>query len=388
MKKILSLFLVLFLASCTGNSPDTDSPTATPKADVSALQSRGVWLTWHEMIQEPEELSAQLDRFQQANLNTVYIVTQLRGFVSYPNSQYLPQWYKLASRPQEDLVQWLIDEIHQRGMRAEAWTEYGFYGYYTPDAELDKSKGVFLDNNPDLVALDSTGNAAMVNKYGTYYSLCPSNPKSHDLLINLYLEQMENYDFDGLHLDRVRYPNAEFCHCDYCKEHFKKDTGMELLDNFAEGSDGAVAFDSWRKTQTHTFVGSLSAKMKAQFPKANLTAAVVPPEMIDEKGQNWPTWVQAGYVDAVMPMLYSADLNPKLRWIEEKLGTNPPVYAGISAELGYDSVQTQLKTLEENNYPGVTFWYATPLDPMLPQLTEEFFQTPQVSPLSAEQNSR
>ena len=40
--------------------------------------------------------------------------------------------------------------------------------------------------------------------------------------------QVTKYPLDGLNLDRIRYAANDYCHCDYCKSAFQRDTGVAL----------------------------------------------------------------------------------------------------------------------------------------------------------------
>ncbi len=120
------------------------------------LESRGVWLEKAEMIEGKEALAARLDRLRDAGFNSVYMAMQVCGCVMYPGSAILPIW-ESAATSDPGLIPWLIEEIHRRGMQAEAWTEFGFYTYHTPDTTKDPSRGAVLAMNPGLVARDFTG---------------------------------------------------------------------------------------------------------------------------------------------------------------------------------------------------------------------------------------
>src|SRR5262249_33895741 len=142
------------------------------------------------------------------------------------------------------------DECHKRNLQAHLWVSYGFYSYFTPDATRDTSAGPLLEKHPELMAIDSHGNRFLHHKgLGDFYSLCPSNPKSHDILANLMVEAVRKYPADGLHLDRIRYPDADFCYCEYCRKHFHADMGHEL-EEFLPRSDAAKKFLEWKRQQT------------------------------------------------------------------------------------------------------------------------------------------
>lgn len=346
-------------------------------------ESRGVWFEKGEMLEGRVNALARLDRLKEAGFNSVYVATQVRGFVMYPGSGILPQW-EGARKKEPDVLAWLVPAIHERGMKVEAWTEFGFYAYHTPDATKDPSRGAILDKHPELTSVDADGNLYLHNEqWGDFYSLCPANPKAQEILTDLYLEMLQRYDFDGLNLDRIRFASERFCHCDYCKRKFREDTGLELK-SFAKGTKEWEVFNTWRKNQLNAFMKRFSAKVRSRFPNKKITSAVVPPYMIDDKAQDWPTWVREGYLDAAMPMLYGADISEGVTAIERQVGPKASIFYGLDAGQGVEKLKKQMKSLQQKGAPGVTIWYSKTVDPMLPELKAELFLQPAVSPLYSE----
>ncbi len=349
---------------------------------IPVQESRGVWLDKGQMMEGQEKLLARLDRLQEAGFNTIYVATQIRGYVMYPDSQVLPQWEEAKGKARL-VLDWLIPAIHERGMRAEAWTEFGFYSYYTRDATKDPSCGPILDRHPQLAAVDRNGKNYLHNEnLGDFYSLCPSNPKAQEILAQLYVEMLERYGFDGLNLDRIRYPDRSFCYCDYCREHFEKDTAI-ALEPVAAGSKEEEAFLQWRKEQLTEFMEKFSKRFRERFPNAKLTSAVVPLSMMDDKGQDWPTWLKEGYLDAAMPMLYAADITKMVDDIRRETPPAALVFYGLDAGQGLGTLTQQITELRARGTAGLTIWHAGPVEPLLPDIRRNLFGAPAVSPLYA-----
>ncbi len=79
-------------------------------------------------------------------------------------------------------------------------------------------------------------------RLGTYASgrekfefLCPNSEETVSQIFNLYKNQLKRHDFDGVFLDRIRYPSAAMgfeilfsCFCDNCKRMFKQQFNMDL----------------------------------------------------------------------------------------------------------------------------------------------------------------
>lgn len=372
-----------WLMAPAGALAQTDADAEPQGAETTAgvmMESRGVWIGREEMLEGREKLAARLDRLSSAGINTVYVNTQFRGYVAYPGGVVMPQFPDFA-KGDSGLLDFLVPAIQERGMRAEAWTEYGFFAYYTPDREKDASRGVILDRHPELTAIAEDGAPFMKNEtLGYFYSMCPANPASHEILAGIYLEMINRYPFDGLNLDRVRFFDKRFCHCDYCRTAFREASGM-VLPKFDEATTAAAAWKEWRKRRTGEFVRGLALAMRAKYPGRSLTSAVVSPDVIEDKGQDWPSWMRAGLLDAAMPMLYARDISGSVAFIKANVPEGAPIYYGIDAGLGWNLFSAQIDSLRKERAQGITIWYGVPLDPLLGNLGAGPFAARAVSPL-------
>jgi uncharacterized lipoprotein YddW (UPF0748 family) len=351
------------------------------------LETRGVWIDKSDVYKGKESLIAMFDKLTAANFNLVCLPVLHRGYVIYPDSKILPQDPK-AIEVDKDILQWMINQAHQRGLMVESWPEFGFYAYWTKDATKDTSRGVMLDKEPELTAIDINGLPYLHNKdWGDFYSLCPSNPKSQKIMINLLCEPISRYQFDGLNLDRIRYPTKEFCFCAYCKKQFKKDTGIELSKQNLENGEALKKFYTWRKEQLNKFMQKLSKKvrkLRPDYAKASsgkpgflITADVWIPEEIDGKGQDWPTWLKKGYITLAIPMMYWENIEGGLN---DSLKISPDsrrILAGISAETNSsEQLANQIELARKKNCGGVVVWYLGKLDDDLEYLKTTVFKEP------------
>jgi len=331
---------------------------------------RGVWLDKAQLLEGVDACRARIARLADAGFNTLFVATQVRGCVIYPDSEFLPQ-YAPAKSHSPDLLRVIIEAAHARGLRVEAWTEFGFYTYWTQDAAKDASRGAVLDRHPELAAIDANGNALIHQpQYGDFYALCPANPRAQDLLIDLYVEMLERFPFDGLQLDRIRFPDARFCHCAYCRQRFEMDTGVALDQATADDASDVqkMQIDRWRKRQVNAFVERMALARRERFPTRSLTSAVVPPAMIDEKGQDWPVWLESGWLDGVAVMLYADKIAPSLDWIRERDPRGGPVWIGLDAAPGAERLISQIQESRASGFPGTVVWYSGTVDSLLPEL--------------------
>lgn len=329
-------------------------------------ETRAVWISNCFVEESPEKQDRALDLLSRAGFNRVFVNTQWRMWVQYPGSEYLDQ-SPFAEGANALVVDTLVSAIHDKGMRAEAFPEYGFYASY--DRNTTDSYAGLLSRHPALTAVDKDGRGYFYNPaYGYYKALCPANPESHKLLIGLYSEMLERYPFDGINLDRIRFPNADFCHCDFCRKRFAEDTGTSLT-VFAEGSAEWTAWMEWRKARVTDFMRSFSKEIRAKFPGRTITACAVPPEEMDAKGQDWPAWVEEDLVDAVVPLLYSgSDKAAGMAAIQKLVPDQSRVIYGL---LPWEGVGDDICKMRQAGGRGYAVWHIGTLTPAARDAFEE-----------------
>ena len=368
----LAAWLMLFWGC--GVRPEIRTPETS-----GIIEERGVWLNRSELFLPRNDLIHLLDSLKEAHFTSVYIDTYFKGCVIYPQSKYLPQ-YPDVSEP--DILSWLIPEIKKRGMHVEAWVGYGFYAWHTKDAAQTSDRGAFLTKYPELTAIAADGTPYLHNKdWGDFFSLCPANPKSHKLLGDLFVEILKRYPFDGLNLDRIRFPNETFCFCDYCKGHFKKDTGLDLK-LYEKGSEEYRKFIEWRKDQLTGFMETNVPRFRAVRPGLCITLDALPPDMMDSHAQPWDVWLGKGYLDAALPMLYGEyDFENRVKTVRQ-FPKWDMIFCGIDAHnLSPDKVQAQIRFLKDQGARGCVLWYSGQIRDDLPYLKSGPFSRPAATPL-------
>ncbi len=324
-----------------------------------ATEARAVWVTGMELLAPREELLSRLDALADANFNAIFVDTWFRGYVIYPESALVSQYPPAVEHG--DVLKWLIPEAKKRGLEVHNWPEYGFYAYHTMDASTDPSRGPLLDKHPELTATTAEGSTYLHNAtFGDFYSLCPANPKSHQLLADMYVEMMERYEFDGLNLDRLRFPSADYCHCDHCKETFTNDNGFALT-AFDEGTTQAEVFLQWKREKLADGVETIVKAVRAARPDADITAYVVGPDEMNEKAQSWDLWVKRGLLDAIGVSMYGPDIRPAAEKAKKLLGEHSNILvAAVNAGLPDTSFLLRNIGFAREFVPlGQFTWYAS-----------------------------
>lgn len=320
--RFVVLLAVAWVGVCCGQPGNlepgqgTSSPTTAPATPLTwtypAEEERGVWLTSNEMLESKEKIERKLDALRNANFNTVLICAWFRGYVAWPGSKEFAQYPQFGG---EDRLGWIIEQCHRRGLAAHLWLEYGFYAWHTPDASMQKSMGPVLDKHPHLLAMDREGNRFLHNpKWGDYYAMCPSNPQSHRLLAEMATEGAARYPADGINLDRIRYPERDWCACEYCRKAIKDETGLEIDRLPAE------RWTAWKRQRTVQAVATIRKAVHAVRPGLPITSYVVGPDEMDSRGQGWDLWAKEGLVEAVAVSMYGGRIDATAAKAIQRLG--------------------------------------------------------------------
>ena len=168
--------------------------------------------------------------------------------------------------------------------------------------------------------------------------LCPSHPANRQLEVESMLEVARKYPVDGLHFDYIRYPGSDTCYCDGCRERFEAASGRRVADWPAECHSGGrkEEYNTWRCKQITTLVAAVHRMGKQLRPELMISAAVFGsyPACRGSVAQDWPKWVEAGYLDFVCPMDYPPSDTFFTSLIENQkklVGGRIPIYPGIGA---------------------------------------------------------
>jgi len=142
--------------------------------------------------------------------------------------------------------------------------------------------------------------------------LCPSNPDNRALEVAAIAELAANYDLDGIHLDYIRYPGAEFCFCAGCRKRFEQRLGTNIRNWPGDALTGGRLRREWldfRRDNITALVTEAGAAARRARPGIKLSVAVFTDLEIcrNDIGQDWKTWCDKRLVDFVCPMDYTAD---------------------------------------------------------------------------------
>lgn len=231
-----------------------------------------------------------------------------------------------------------IKMAHEAGIEVHAYFSVFPEGDPTAD-DLTKGEAI-LAKHPEWAVVDSNGKS--------HVFVCAAHLGYRQYLMQLVDEVFEKYDFDGLHLDFIRYPRSA-CYCDHCTQQLK-----ERFNVTVEEAQGLLEKASWRSKSfdgrasnlheadslidyynqnVYETVEAFSNHLEEKHADKYLSAAVFPNPR-STTAQVYCDWTGfAHFLDFVCPMVYwySEEYFKQTVSRLNKMVTNTHMLPGISA---------------------------------------------------------
>ena len=192
----------------TDTDSDTDTDTDTLPDDG---ELRGVWVDrW--TFSDAADVEAIMANSAAAGFNTVFF--QVRGNAdAYYVSSFEP-WSKglagtLGADPGWDPLEEAVTRGHAHGLQVHAYINaFPLWAGTTAPTE-STPRHAYLEH-PEWLVADGGGTPQALN--ASYVWMSPGNPEVRARLADVAGDITSRYDVDGIHLDLVRYPGADYSH--------------------------------------------------------------------------------------------------------------------------------------------------------------------------------
>jgi uncharacterized lipoprotein YddW (UPF0748 family) len=282
----------LFVAGCSkdtpapdGGDPDSDGDSdkielILPQKEMRAAWFATVWeLDWPGVRGEEaqkQKYRTMLDRLQKLKFNTV--IFQVKGMAdAFYNSPFEP-WSAAISGtrgidPGYDVLKFLIDEAHARGMEFHAWMNP-----YRISTTLSTPL-------PSTIPAEWTIDLPAMRIYN------PAMPEVRQRLNDIVKDLITKYPVDGVHFDDYFYPSG-FTYNDDA-DFVKYGTGYTNKNDFRRGNvDKAIegVFNTIKSTKPDV-VFSISPGVSKSYNYNTMFADIA-------------KWTSSGWVDILIPQIY------------------------------------------------------------------------------------
>ena len=278
-----------------------------------------LWVV-RDALQSRKSIDDLINFASEKNINDLFVQVRGRGDALY-KSQMIPRSQLLPSN-EFDPLSYLLQNIKGKGIKVHAWVNV-YLIWSNRIMPIDKKHIIY--NNEDWVDtieewplnINRQLNRVSRNNEGEGVFLAPNHPEVSNYLVSVFKEIIDNYEIDGLHLDYIRYQDADYGRNPYAIAKFKKDVGRDPNPWFLEMERSNVAsqrlignlkqWNNAKRSSITNLVKEIKELINDTRPNIMLSAAVKPNLYVARERflQEWDVWLAAGYVDWVVPMNYS-----------------------------------------------------------------------------------
>jgi len=205
--------------------------------------------------------SAILSTFKAANISSIIIHGSgelSKGLIEAAHKDglkaYITATLEVPVIADEETTSGDITEVPQA--KAIMLAEAGLDHYQTDSSKIEDS--LLQAANPDI-----GGNATR---------FCPANPEVRENLYNQMETLIEDYKADGIVLYNFGFQDENYCYCNFCKEQFYKDTGIDLS-KVNSNSYNQERWTQWKQDQIMQIVND-ARNLTSDLGPAKLGVAI------------------------------------------------------------------------------------------------------------------
>lgn len=359
MKHNNLIFAFAFFLTIVGCSK-TETPRVVPNKVVKVIHFAGTWVTnaASDALDSRANIQKTVATCKASGINNIFVVVWNQGTTLYPSDLMQNTFgVKINSRyAGRDPLQEMIEEAHKQNIKVHAWFEYGFATSYSQNG------GLIIATKPNWAAKDAAGNLVVKNGFDWMNAFLP---EVQDFMTSLVMEVVTKYDIDGVQGDdRMPALPSTAGYDTYTVDLYKAQHGGNAPPADYKNAD----WINWRANLLTDFMGRLYKQVKAKKPNVLVTSAPsVHPFAETEYLQDWPTWLDKGYIDLVLPQVYRYDfasykstLAQQLTFVKSK--DKAKFYPGMLIQNAAYNPSSDFLTqmINENRSNGISgegFWF-------------------------------
>ncbi len=273
-----------------------------------SVEGRGMWHRPGNSGIDESDLEGVIqfaDRLSDLGINTLYVETFWHGMTTYYSDHLGAKHPRMAKYSYgeygDDYILALISECHKRGIQVHAWVELLRIGGWRMRPSYIKDEWFITD-------LDGSTKEGFLD---------PTNPEVANFVLSVTEEMLKKYSFDGISYDYLRYPETgeyggyiDSGFSENAISLFSKKYEYEGKDLIADLKTDKALRESWHEFKTNAItelLGKVTERVRATDPNAVISASPYG-YMEDAKTiymQDVATWIAYGYVDVLLPMIYT-----------------------------------------------------------------------------------
>jgi uncharacterized lipoprotein YddW (UPF0748 family) len=333
------------------------------RGQPAPAEVRGLWVV-RTSLSSPASVAQVVRDAKQTGFNTLLVQVRGRGDAYYA-SAIEPRAAALAKQPPDfDPLREVITAARAAGLKVHAWVSVNLIA---SAHELPASPDHVVNRHPDWLMVPRAlaqdlrsvdpASPAYVGKIARWTRAQPdvegifvssAHPMAAAHTAAVIADLARRYDVDGIHLDYVRYPSADFDYSRETLDQFRASVVPDLapaerdrldrrlpIDAMAYTDMFPIRWAAFRRSRLTSLVMRVRTAVRAARTDAVLSAAVHPDaqEAFDRRLQDWRLWAENRLVDVVCPMAYTTDAEVFSAQVQEASRIAPPgaLWAGIGA---------------------------------------------------------
>jgi uncharacterized lipoprotein YddW (UPF0748 family) len=326
--------------------------SAVPRP-AQADEMRAFWCdAWGKGFKTPAQTEQLVDFAVGYGFNAIFVEVRKRGDAYYnssiePKGAELPEGY--------DPLADILARAHRKGIRVHAWIMAYDACTDTRLEELNPCHACL--SHSEWISLNDKGEQAYVG--GRMY-LDPGLPEVRDYITGIAADIARKYPVDGLYVDGLRYPDADWGYNSRSLALFNDRyhrTGIPAVSD--------VDFCNWRREQVTKLARQLPQAVHRVRPTIQVSAAAYwdQKRTYESFYQDWMGWSRSGYFDFITPMVFvpkTVDEFRKMVDDELAVGNGKNIMIGQGAwRFPAEITDEHLRVIREKGAPGfVIFDYA------------------------------
>jgi uncharacterized lipoprotein YddW (UPF0748 family) len=342
--RLVFLCILLVLGSSTSNGQ-------------VRTEYRAFWVdTFNTNLNNHTDVLTVVNNAKAAKANAIFVQVRRRGDSWYLNSLE-PPGDRVPIQPSFDPLQDIINVAHAEGIEVHA--------FVIMNAIWGRAPNLFPPENPNHVfnlhgGFDATTNTIITgpnnwltrtllpdttpgstaisfqgHRFGSDFWVDFGHPDAAAYTVGVVMHLVQNYDIDGLHLDRIRYPDISISgqtpstgtnigYNPTSVERFQRHYNLPLGGPPPAPND--AQWNQWRRDQITNVVRRVYLEAIAVKPHLKISAALIAfggigstesawnsAEAFWRVYQDWRAWTQEGILDITIPMAYKAEHTATIR---------------------------------------------------------------------------
>ncbi len=172
-----------------------------------STEYRCIWIdSWHaDSFLNASEVNNLIQTCRDNNINTIMPEIRKVGDAYY-HSNLEPRATNITGGPSFDPLGYMIEVAHDTSGGKKYVEVHAWFVVQRLSSTLNLDPQHVLSQHPEYIMSDDDGNIS----YGGSYYLDPGHPGSVEHNVAVILDCLSQYDIDGINLDYIRYPAADW----------------------------------------------------------------------------------------------------------------------------------------------------------------------------------